>query len=667
MDRRRRSRQSMRPRNRPWVFRSCGKAFAEWLAKSNEKGGSSWQVEAALSVLDAPFVELFAEPKLLYRALDAAKARVLAFASLTAKIGLAIGGIGGAILTPLAKLFTDAVKEGASVELLAQRFNTTAESISTLRGAFAEAGVPAEEFAGILDNLSTKISHAADANEFLHEGLRSIGTGRQLIGQGIDKQIDLIVEALSKIPRVEDRIRAANELGLGGLIPFLKKGKAGLDEFRAAAENNGLITSTADAKAALEIQREYNKTMLAVRATLISVGKALLPVGKDFAYVGEEIRKSLAETRAFVGQNKAVVVAIAAGALALVGLGTALGIVSTAALVAIPILAAVKLSIGLLYALIAPLTGTVGLLTVGVIAAAAALVYLFSQTERGARALTPSKTAFGSFVDFVKGSAGSIGDALKANNWTLAIEIGIATLRVTWTLFVAGAQKAWNSFSDGIVNVFDSATKDLQKTFLYFGAFILRNTLGVLTDIITEYNRFARKLGTKEIELDVTGNQPNDDNINAVRDREEKRLDDEFNARKARRKAENKEEERDNYNAALEAQRKLDELKKQAAKEAAESAQGEGAFERLRLFALAHGKPVGSGGGTLPSLQTLFASTKGIFGGFGAQQQLGYGDQLGQRQLDAAVNTENNTAQAAANTGQIAQTLNGIAAGGVWQ
>src|SRR6185437_15774686 len=87
------------------------------------------------------FVEMYADSSKLNAALDKAKARVTAFAGMMAKAGAVSAAAGGTLLGPLSKLFTDAVKEGAGIESLAKRFNTTAESISTLKGAFAQAGV----------------------------------------------------------------------------------------------------------------------------------------------------------------------------------------------------------------------------------------------------------------------------------------------------------------------------------------------------------------------------------------------------------------------------------------------------------------------------------------------------------------------------------------------
>ncbi len=229
------------------------------------------------------FVELFAEPNKLYRVLDQAKKRVIDFAKFTAKVGVGMAGLGTSVLGPIAKFFKDAVEEGNDIENLANKFGTTAEKISELRGAFIQAGVSSDQFESILEGLSVKISHAADANEFLHESLMSIGQGRELLSHGVGEQLDRIIESLAAIENVQDRIRAANELGLGSMIPYLKEGKAGLDKLRAAASSNGLVMSAEDAKASQQIFREWNSTVIGLKATLLSVGKALLPTGKDFA------------------------------------------------------------------------------------------------------------------------------------------------------------------------------------------------------------------------------------------------------------------------------------------------------------------------------------------------------------------------------------------------
>jgi hypothetical protein len=272
------------------------------------------------------FVELFADPSKLYRTLEQARKKFEASAAAIRGIGFKIGGVGMAALAPLTGLFTAAVGEGAEIEQLAEKYATSAEKISELRGAFKQAGVGGQQFASILENLSLRISHAADSNDFLLDSLQSLGRGRDFMGKDAAEQFEMIADRIKAIPNAIDQIRAAEELGLGPMLKYLKQGSEGFKELYAQAVKNGDVMNSADAKAAAQIQLEYNRSLIAVKNTLLEVGKALLPVGKDFAQVGAELRAALADVRQWITDNREVIQVVAGIAGALIGAGV--GIVS---------------------------------------------------------------------------------------------------------------------------------------------------------------------------------------------------------------------------------------------------------------------------------------------------------------------------------------------------
>lgn len=277
------------------------------------------------------FVELFADDSKLVQGLNAAKSRVSAFAATTAKIGLSM-------FAPFGASFAKMLKEGFDTNQLAGRFNTSAEAISTLRGAFAAAGVSGDEFAGTLDGLATKIAAAADSRDELIHGMTGL-RGDMLLGKDINTQLDMIAEKFKTIVLAEDQIRVANELGLGGILKYLKRGKAGLDELRQTARDSGNVWSAQDAKDAAEIYEEVRKVLLSVGGAILDIGKALLPTGKSLKEFGADVRKVLADVRQWIKDHKSLVVitagfafvllAVAAGAKAV---AIAMGVVRTAIL-----------------------------------------------------------------------------------------------------------------------------------------------------------------------------------------------------------------------------------------------------------------------------------------------------------------------------------------------
>src|SRR6185437_10759390 len=341
-------------------------------------------------------------------------------------------------------------------------FNTTAESISTLKGAFAQAGVSGEEFGGILSGLSEKIASAADSRDELIQGLQGL-RGDMLLGKDLDTQLDAIAEKFKTIVAREDQIRVANQLGLGGMIEHLKKGKAGMDALRAAAVANGDVMSGEDAKAASEIMKQYNRTLMAVKSTLISVGKTLLPTGKGFAEFGQDIRDGLGVVREWVAANKATIVIVAGVAAGFVAAGVALGTLSAAVMIAIPIITGLQMAITATGAILAAIASPIGIAAVAVGAIVAAFAYLWSTTEEGKGTLRDIKDAFSDFVDFLGGSWQGVKDALAAGDWGLAFKIGVATADVAWKKFVNGLTIAWVGFKDHFVDTWHEAIRDISK------------------------------------------------------------------------------------------------------------------------------------------------------------------------------------------------------------
>jgi len=602
----------------------------------HEKGGSTWQHQQAASVLDAPFVELFADPSKLTRALEAARKQVLAFGKVVGTIGLGAAGAGASLLTPIAKLFTDAVNEGTDVQKLAQQYGTTAEKISTLRGAFAQAGVGAGDFAGAMESLAAKISHAADSGGPLLDSLQSLGTGRDFMGKGIDEQFDLIAERIKAIPSAIDQMRAANEMGLGSMLPLLKKGKAGLDELRAAAIANGDAMSGEQAAQAAEIQKEFNRTLLAGKSTLLEVGKALIPTGASFSSVGADIRESLKSVRDWIRDNKQNVVAVTAAAAALLAGGAAVAAFGAAVAVVAPIIGGLIVAIKAAVAVAGAILSPVGLVVIAVAAAAAGLAYLWSQTEQGKFVLGELKDAFTDVVKWFKSGFAAIGDAFKAGDWSLAFKVGVAMAKEAWAAFVFKLTAGWVAFKELFVDGWDAAVTGVKKVFIDLAAFILRNVESAIHGIVDAFNSIA----PDSLKIKIAP-KLSDEDINAARDLLKDKEDKAHRDRKAKRDEFRSNQASDAYANWDDAWKELEDLKREA-KEAAEKQYG-GLFNRIGR--LVKDTPKSGAGAGPPSMQALAAAAKGMFSG-SAQQQLGYGDQLGQRQLDAANNTASNTAAA---------------------
>lgn len=587
------------------------------------------------------FVELYGVPEKLYRVLDAAKLRVITFAKGVAKIGVGAAGLGGAVLTPIAKFFTDAVNQGADIEQLAQRFHTTAESISTLRGAFAQAGVPAEEFGGIMDGLATKIAGAADSRDELIHGLQGL-RGDFLLGKGVDEQLDLIAEKFKTIKAAEDQIRVANELGLGGMLPYLKLGRAGLDEMRRAAVANGDAMSGSDAKAGLQIQKEYSRTVLAVKSTLIAVGKALLPVGMGFAEFGANVRSGLESVREWIGANKRVIVVVTGIAAGLVAGGAALVTFSAGLAVVAPLLTAGVLVVKGLVAAFLALTSPIGLTVAGLAALGAIWA---TQTESGMAFVKNLTEGFTGLLATVKQVGLGLMDALKAGDWELAGKIALTGLEIIWEETLEKMSAVWREFQGTILGQFIADIKRLVD--------LIKEALELIPKLPGAPPQFGK--GQQQVPpggKGIRGRYEDFKKGQKPEDETPRHAPDKF-------RPEAPPPEKEKPNRIKELQDELQKLLEEAKAKAKAAAQGEavagGFFNRIAGMT----RNVGKLALEVPSFTQLYASQKGIFGG-NAQQQLGYGDQIGQRQLDATNEIKVAAKQQVALLDQLPEKLAGV-------
>jgi hypothetical protein len=579
---------------------------------------------------------MFADPSKLVRALEGAKQRVMAFAQFTAKIGAGAAAAGGAVFAPLAKSLTAAVEEGSEVSQLATQFGSTAEQVSRLRGAFAQAGVGGEDFSSAMERLGEKISTAADSGGFLLDNLQSLGTARDYMGKGLDEQLDMIAERIRAIPNAFDQARAAKDLGFSAeMAAVLKKGKAGLDEYRAAAEKNGDVMSGEQAKQAMEIQREYNRVMLAARSTILEVGKALLPTGASFTSIGQSIRDVLGDVRKWIQSHREIIVGVAAAAGALLAGGSAVAAFGAAVAVAAPIIGGLIIAVKTAIVVVGALVSPIGLAVAAVVAAAVGIGYLISRTEAGQQAFAALKAAIGDAAEFIRGSWRGIADAIGAGDFSLAFNIGMKSLEVVWRGFILKLTTTWIGFKALFVDTWEEATGEIAKAFVLVGAGIESVITGIITALVNQFNAIAKALRLPEISLrglrspEEIGRAANA-MIDAI---------DAQTAAEKKRRAEFRRGQFDDAKTALDiAKEQLEILKKQA-----EESKRQADWDRIPW--LEYEEDSTPRKSPLPSFTALSELAKGTFGGQAVQQTLGYGDNVGQRQLDAQIGIENNTAQ----------------------
>lgn len=231
------------------------------------------------------YVQFGADTAPLLKAMGSIGSTLKGF-GLTAKVavGTAIGNVLGGAAQKIAGTFSGIFGQAAQVESLAKKFGMTTQEVSGLAYAFERQGVDFESFKGILEGLSTSLSSAADDanNSFKRIGLNARG----LINLPLPDALDLIVDGLGKITLQSDRIKYANEFGLGALLPVLDKGSAGLKELRAEAERVGAALGPEEAGRVRQVMQEYTRTWQQVKAAVMEAGLSLLPSREQIKEIG---------------------------------------------------------------------------------------------------------------------------------------------------------------------------------------------------------------------------------------------------------------------------------------------------------------------------------------------------------------------------------------------
>lgn len=241
-------------------------------------------------------MEFGADDEPLRRAMAAIGTRLKGF-GLTAKIavGTAIGNVLGGAAQKLAGTFGGIFGEAAQVDVLAKKFGITTQEVTRLAYAFERQGVGFDQFAGIMEGLATTISDAATHGSDLFGVLKL--NAKELIRLPLSQSLERIVDALNNVTLEEDRIAAANQFGLGALLPILKKGSAGLKELGAEAAEVGREMSPEQAGQARAVLVEYTRAWQAVKGAVLEAGLALLPSKQRIEEIGVLARGVVAVLR----------------------------------------------------------------------------------------------------------------------------------------------------------------------------------------------------------------------------------------------------------------------------------------------------------------------------------------------------------------------------------
>jgi hypothetical protein len=211
----------------------------------------------------------------------------LAVTPLEALAGL--GAAGGIVATLTAAVGAGALlsktwaDSGAEIGKTSQLIGISAKDLQFYRRAAEQAQVPADEFTQGLSNM-------AQALHQMQYGYRSDLAG-MLKGWGValktdkDGAIQLtdalgdIADAISKYKDPQTRLNLARQFGIEGLLPFLVRGKQGIQDLVEESKKLGPAFDTNGVKQATQFEQSLARSKIAVEAITNKWGGVVGPYG----------------------------------------------------------------------------------------------------------------------------------------------------------------------------------------------------------------------------------------------------------------------------------------------------------------------------------------------------------------------------------------------------
>jgi len=194
----------------------------------------------------------------------------------------AITGIGS--VAGVAALAVNWAKLGRSIDNSAHGIGVSAGQLQTFQGAAKMVGIDTELATGSLNSLATTMQDAQwGRNQGALLMLNKLGIGLKKAKDGswdVVGEYKAIANAIAsqKSPQVQALI--ANNLGLGGMLPFLREGAAGIERYEATVKRLGYVMSDDAVQRGKEFSQSLAGLNIVIDGTKNSIGDKLIPVMK---------------------------------------------------------------------------------------------------------------------------------------------------------------------------------------------------------------------------------------------------------------------------------------------------------------------------------------------------------------------------------------------------
>lgn len=400
------------------------------------------------------------------KTLDGAKEKFKAWGESLRSVGAKVMAAGAGILTPLAGAVASAMGTAGQLADISAATGTSAESLSALGYAAKLTGVDLESLHGALRGMAKFTGQVAAGGKGATETLSKLGiSSKAFLAATPEKRLAMIAEGLKGIS--DPGLRAAyamKALGKSGeaLIPMLAGGAKGLQEAAEEAQRLGLIVKSDDVEKLDALGDAWDTIGMQCKAAAVVVGSILAPA---LTKAAQFVQNLLAEAMRFIAANQSLVMVVAiAGAVlfavgaAILSTGIAFAIASQACAAALAVWLAIP-------AIFAAIFSVAGLITIVVLAIAAALgvgiYWWLAFTQVGVLSCT-----------LITQSARGMYAALSEGNWVQAAAINANLFQAIWAGTIFAVKSLFYSLGQTVLDIFSMIIDALQSLFPKLSAMV---------------------------------------------------------------------------------------------------------------------------------------------------------------------------------------------------
>lgn len=368
--------------------------------------------------------------ELTTKGLDKVSRDIRKLGSVVTNAGAQILKIGAAGVTGVLGAAAAFAQVGDALGDMSQRTGIAVEQLSAMKFVLGQTDGTMEEFETAIKKMQQVLAGVVEPSEDLTAALGGLGINLEEL-KGLDpvEQFLRLSDAIKAIQDPAQRTAASVALfSKSGtkMLPVLLEGRKGIEALMQQASALGVVMSSEDAEAADKLHKALTAVLDVTKMLVVNIGGALAPLLTNLAKQTAEVVGWVSN---WIKANRGAVVAVAAVAAGLVGLGSTL--ISVGIGVTLLGVAAGGLSVALaavgatLAVLLSPITLVVG----GVLALGAGLLYV---SGVGAKVVTWLSDRFRSLLGVASQTLGGIADALSSGDIALAAKIAWAGVIAAW-------------------------------------------------------------------------------------------------------------------------------------------------------------------------------------------------------------------------------------------